>query len=111
MAQADNDSNTSNEPSNAVPICSVNPKQGGGPRDPRTTIRDRLDLQDILSARLTQMEGLLGALRNSYDEDEQGFRVPAEHMRNALWALNELRSQAQNAYHNLSKLLAPAAGV
>lgn len=57
-----------------------------------------LDAHDTLSHRLSQISGVLVAIANTYDDDEQAYNLPPQHLRNALWAVSELRRQAEAAY-------------
>lgn len=66
-----------------------------------TVALDRTDQLDVLLARLDQISGTLIALRNTYDDKEGEYMVPAEHMENALWAVQELLDQAQDAAKKL----------
>ena len=55
-----------------------------------------LDLEDVLSARLTQLDGVLTALKLSIDDDGSGGPSYAV-LKNALWAATELLDQAERA--------------
>ena len=57
---------------------------------------------EVVAARLEQVEGVLLAIVNTYDDTEGEFMLPGKHMNNALWAVQELVEQARQASRSLS---------
>lgn len=57
-----------------------------------------LNAHDTVSHRLAQISGVLIAIANTYDDEEEGYDLPPQHLRNALWAVSELHRQAEAAY-------------
>jgi hypothetical protein len=57
---------------------------------------DKIDAQDVISARLTQVDALLCMLTSS-GEDGKGFAVPHKVVMSTLWAAQDLLAQAQKA--------------
>ena len=56
---------------------------------------------DILSARLSQIPGLLTAIGDTWDDDEEMYTLPEPHMRDALWGVDVLLDQAIEAHDKL----------
>lgn len=61
-----------------------------------SNLANNIDAQDLISARLTQVDALLSMLTSS-GEDGKGFGVPHKVVMSTLWAAQDLLAQAQGA--------------
>lgn len=67
-----------------------------------STSASNIDAQDLISARLTQVDALLCMLTSS-GEEGGGFAVSHKVVMSTLWAAQDLLAQAQAAAANLCK--------
>ena len=66
-----------------------------------STPANNIDAQDLISARLTQVDALLSMLTSSGEDG--GFAVPHKVVMSTLWAAQDLLVQAQGAALSLGK--------